>query len=168
MDIQVSNRVLNDGELDIIIDEVKKFKSPVVGDKVAWKKFDTTYVATLRGEIIGMCGVEKVKEWLMLHPFVVLEKYHRQGVGSQMIKGLIDDHPSNNIFIGSQNPAVARIALRSGFKEVSRVYVLPIRVQVYLLKFAMKSFNVSFISEIVRKRSIPRGHFRCFVKQVTS
>lgn len=168
MDIQITKRALNDGELDIIIDEVKKFKSPVVGDKVAWKKFDTTHIATLHGEMIGMCGVENVKEWLMLHPFVVLEKYHRQGVGSQMIKGLIDDHPSNNIFIGSQNPAVARIALRSGFKEVSRVYALPIRVQMYLLQFAMRSFNMPFIKEIMRKRSMPRGHFRCFVKHVAS
>jgi len=40
----------------------------------------------------------------MLHPFVVLEKYHGKGIGSLLMQNIINDNTGKNIFIGSQNP----------------------------------------------------------------
>ena len=115
--------------------------------------------------MVGVCGVEKNKDWLMLHPFVVLEKYQGKGIGSLLMENIIKHNKRKNIFIGSQNPAVAKITTKYGFKTV-RTIALPLIVKLYLLTFTIDSINIRFIRALLEKRSMPRGQFRCFIKVI--
>ncbi len=163
MKVTVEKRTLTEQELDILIEEVKKFFSPIVGYTDKWKKFEIVYVATNNNQLMGMCGVEKVQNWLMLHPFVVLEKYQGKGIGSLLMENIIKDNRRKNIFIGSQNPTVAKITKKYGFKTV-RAIALPLIVKLYLFKFTLDSVNIRFIKALIEKRSLPRGKFKFFIK----
>lgn len=163
MSISIIQRQLTDKELDLLIEEVKKFYSPVVGYKDKWKQFYTVYIAVQNNSLLGVCGIEKINDWLMLHPFIVLEKYQKQGIGKLLIEHIVNDNKESNIFIGSQHIVVARIVGKLGFKEVNP-WKLPWRVMLYLLKFIVESLNISFIKERIRKRNLSHGEYKCFIK----
>lgn len=163
MAVKIIKRQLTDKEVTLLIEEVKKFFSPIVGYKDKWKQFDVVYVATENNNLVGVCGVEMHNNWLMLHPFVVLKNYHGQGIGSLLMGNIVKDNKSKNIFIGSQNLAVKKIAKKLGFRTVPLLF-LPLIVKWYLFKFTLDSCNTEFIHALLMKRSMPRGKFYCFIK----
>lgn len=164
MKIRVVKRQLNNDEIDILIEEVKKFYSPVFVYKDKWKRFHAIYIATINNVFAGLCGIEKINKWIMLHPFVVLKKYQRKGVGSSIMKQLVHDNSTYNIFIGSQNPVVAQIVTKLGYKTIENFSSLPLTVKVYLLKYALENFNSDFIRALYIKRNMSRGKFRYFIR----
>lgn len=157
-------RKLTEYELDILIEEVKKFFSPIVGYKDKWQQFDVVYIALNNNRLVGVCGGEKMNNWLMLHPFIVLEKYHSQGVGSLLIENIIKNNRGKNIFIGSQNAAVAKITSKYGFITIKNIFALPLIIKLYLIKFTLESINIHFVRALTAKRSMPRGKFQFFIK----
>ncbi len=160
MSFKIVQRQLTDTELDILIVEVKKFYSPVVGYKDKWKHFHTVYIALQNNNIVGICGVEKKHDWLMLNPFVVLEKYHRKGIGKALLKAIVQENNNNSIFIGSKNKAVEKIAQAFNFSEIVSPNTLPWTVKLYLFRFIYESINISFITEKIRKRAMPHGNYK--------
>lgn len=166
MILQIEKRKLTDKEIEILIEEVNKFFSPIVGYKDKWQNFDTVYIATDNNQLVGVCGVEYVKNWRMLHPFVVLEKYQGHGIGSLLMENVIKESKGKNIFIGSQNVAVTKIASKYKFKTIHNVLALPLVVKIYLLKFTLDSINFRFMRALIYKRFMPRGKFQCFIKEV--
>lgn len=164
MNLKITTRQLSDTELDMLIDEVRKFFSPIVGYKDKWGKLAVVYIATSNKQLLGVCGAEKNRNWLMLHPFVVLEKYHGKGIGSLLMQHLVSESKDKNIFFGTQNVALAKIARRNGFKMITSQFSLPLIVNIYLIRFALESINIHFIKALYKKRTFPRGKFYFFIK----
>lgn len=81
MDITISKRALTDGEIELLIEEIRKFPNPVIGNKKQLKLLEHVYVAKVNTQFAGICAVIKLNSWTKLGPFVVLQKYHGKGIG---------------------------------------------------------------------------------------
>jgi len=160
----LEKRRLNDREINTLVEEIKKFSNPLTGKKT-WKSFKKVYIVTSQKDLIGVCGVRKLNNWIKPGPFVVFQRYHHQGYGRKILEAIVDDYSAENIFIGSRNSAVAKIAVRLGFKEISSFWQLPNTVKLYLLGTIFDFFSINFIKEFIRKKPAQEGPYRFFVKK---
>lgn len=161
MDINFEKRRLSEREVEAIVEEIKKFPNPLNG-KNFWLALKQVYIALSQNELIGVCGIRKLNNWTKLGPFVVFQKYHGQGYGRKIIETILKDYSNDNLFIGSRNPAVAKIASSLGFSEVDSIWKLPNTIKVYLLGALFETLSLYYISEFIRKKPIQEGPYRFF------
>jgi len=164
MEPVLEKRRLNDKEVDAIVDEIKKFPNPLTGKK-AWQSFKKVYVITAQNNLIGVCAINTLKNWIKLGPFVVFEKHHGQGYGKKILESIMKDYPNDNLFIGSRNPAVAKISLNLGFDETKSFWKLPSTIKNNLIQDIVQSVNFNYVKECIRKNPTQEGPFRFFIRQ---
>lgn len=165
MDLKIEKRSLNNQEVNLLFEEIKKFPNPLT-DKKTWADFKLVYVLKSKNDLIGVCGITQLNNWVKLGPFVVLKKYHKQGYGIKILKAITKDYLHSNLFIGSRNPVVASIAIHLGFQEIASSWLLPSTVKIYLIKSILKALNFSYFKELIRKRSVQEGQYRYFLKRI--
>lgn len=163
MNISISKRKLKGEEIDLFINEIKNFPNPVAPKRRQWEVFDPVYILSKDSELIGICSVTRLKKWVKLGPFVILRKYQGKGYGKTIIEAMVKDYSNDNLFIGSRNPHVGKIAADLGFKEVNKLD-LPDKIKSYLVRNMLDNLSVNFIKELIRKKSIKEGKYRCFLK----
>ncbi len=164
MKIKIEKRCLDNSEVDALVEEIKKFPNPLTGKKT-WRSLKEVYVLKNDRKLIGVCGVVKLNDWLKLGPLVVFEKYHHQGFGKIIFSSIIKDYPHNNLYVGSRNPLVAKIALGYGFNEISSIWKLPRVIKFYLIKNIIGNLSLGSIKELIRKQSVKEGPYRNFLKR---
>ena len=157
-------RRLRGGEIDSLVEEIRKFPNPLTSKK-AWEELQQVYIVTFQTELVGVCGIKRLNGWIKLGPFVVFKKYHHQGYGRKIFETVIKDYANENIFIGSRSPAVARLANDFGFREETNVLNLPHTIQLYLIKNILEHVSLNFIIECLRKNSTQEGPYRFFVRE---
>lgn len=162
--IQIEKRKLTVYEADLLVKDILKVPQLIAGNRKRWQKFDLFYIATENNKLIGVCAVIKLKNWIKLGPFAVLEQFRGKGYGKRIIKEIIKDYTSANIFIGSPTPAVGRIAKSLYFQRVKFIQ-LPTEVKQYLIKQTIEnSFNLSIVKEFIRKSFMKKDKYLCFIK----
>jgi GNAT superfamily N-acetyltransferase len=155
---------LNDAEIDILVEEIKKFPNPITGKK-SWKTFDPVYIAkTVQNDFVGVCGIKKLNGWIKFGPFVVFKKYHGQGYGRKILSMAVKDYPDDNLFIGSRNPAVAKLATSFGFHEIKKILKMPRTIQFYLAGYIFQNLSLEFFKECIRKNPTQEGPYRVFLR----
>lgn len=159
----ITKRNLSEQEINLFIDEIKKFPNPIIGHKERWKRLTCFYIGTIGKSSVGICGVLHKKNWVMLDPIIIRKQYHGKGHATAIIKSILNDYPKYKIFFGTRNPALWKIATNLGFEEY-QIWKLPTIVKLYLLKFTLESLNIAFIRELIRKNSLQQGSFRFFLK----
>lgn len=164
MKINIEKRKLSDKEIDFLTEEVRKFPNPVVANKKRYKEFSPVYTAKINNNLIGVCAVIKLKDWLKLGPFVILKKYQGKGYGKMILKEIAEDYSNENLFIGSRNPAVVKIATGLGFEEISNFFSLPSTIKLYLVQNIFSSLSSDYFRELRRKGSVREGPYRYFVR----
>jgi GNAT superfamily N-acetyltransferase len=128
-----------------------------------WKELNTAYIANVGGKLAGICSITKLDNWYKLGPFIVLEKYQGKGIGKMLLKKIVQDNEKNNLFIGSRNPAVWKIAKNLGFKEELNFWNLASDIKSYLIRNLLWSIDLEFMKELFRKRSVNQGKYRFFL-----
>ena len=61
------------------------------------------------------------------------------------------------------NPLMQYIATSNGFQKIRSSWMLPLRVKLYLLRFAWHTVTLSFLRALYRKRGMQRGRFEYWV-----
>jgi len=71
-----------------------------------------------RGKIIGIMGIQRVKDVALIRHAYVLTKYQRKGVGSRLLKYLVNLAKSSEILVGTWKDATWAIRFyeKHGFK----------------------------------------------------
>ena len=74
-----------------------------------------------RGKIIGVMGIQRVKDVALIRHAYVLTKYQRKGVGSRLLKYLMNLAKSSEILVGTWKNATwaVRFYEKHGFKLTS-------------------------------------------------
>jgi hypothetical protein len=162
MDITISKRYLSNKEIDLIIEEIKKFPNPVTIRR-SWQRLNEVYVAVNDKELAGVCGITKLKDWTKVGPFVVFEKYQNQGLGKKIFTAVLKDYPSSNLYVGSRNLAVARIVEKSGFYEV-KPRNLPTDIKICIIRHILENLSIEYLKELIRKKPTKEGPFRSFLR----
>lgn len=163
MNYTIEKRRLTEAEVDSLIEEIKQFPNPLTSKKV-WMLLKKAYIMGFKNDLVGVCAIGELDNYLKLGPFVVFKKYHNQGYGKIIMDAIIKDHPHANLFIGSRSPAIAKIALRYGFKEVPSMGRLPHAIQLYLITNFLQNLSLKFILDIVKKKPTQEGPYRLFIK----
>jgi hypothetical protein len=164
MKIIIQRRRLSDKEIDLLVNEIRKFPNPLTGRKT-WSLLKEVFIVSTGNDLVGVCGVIKLKNWIKLGPFVVFEKFHNKGFGKRLFNSIITQYFDSNLFVGSRNPAVAKIALRFNFKEIKSIWELPSVIRWYLLRYMLKTLNLDTLREFIRKKPTSEGPYRYFIKQ---
>lgn len=158
MKITIKKRSLNKKEINSLVEEIKKFPNPLTS-KRTWQSLRDVYIGYNSSELVGVCGVVKLKDWIKLGPFVVFKKYHHKGIGTLIFKSIVKDYPSSNLYVGSRNPGVAKIAFGFGFREED-IWKLPRAVKKYLIWKILENISLSYLRECMRKQSTKEGPYR--------
>jgi len=165
METNFEKRKLRDEEIDVLVEEIKKFPNPITGKK-SWKTFEKVYIAkTLQNNLIGVCGTKKLNNWIKIGPFVVFEKYQGKGFGKKILDVLVGDYPQDDLFIGSRSPAVAKIATKLGFEEIVNILSVPNEIRWYLFTYIFENLSLEFFKECMRKKPTSEGPYRYFVRK---
>jgi N-acetylglutamate synthase-like GNAT family acetyltransferase len=163
MEIKIEKRRLTDEEIDLLVKEIRKFPNPLIGKK-SWQSLEKVYIASHENDLVGVCAINELNKWIKLGPFVVFEKYHHQGLGKKILESICQEYSNANLFVGSRNPAVAKIAMRLGFHEVATIRLLPGTIRFYLIKNIFENLNIDYIKEFIRKKPTQEGPYRFFVR----
>lgn len=164
MQITLEKRRLNEREVDALVEEIRKFPNPLTGKK-SWLALQMVYIVKNNNDLVGVCGVRRLHGWIKMGPFVVFEKYHGKGQGKAILKVIMEDYPQMNLFVGSRNPAVAKIVVSLGFHEIKNIWQVPCTIKLYLLSTICDFFSIHFIKEFIRKKPASEGPFRFFVRE---
>ncbi len=165
MKTRLFKRPLNDYEVKLLINEIKKFPNPLTDEKT-WRSLKKVYILYLDKNIVGVCGTVRLNNWLKLGPFVIFEKFHGQGFGKKIFKSIITDYPGFNFYLGSRNPSVANIAIKNSFQEEKNIWRLPNMIKYYLLINILQNLTIPYFKEFIRKKPTSEGPYRFFLKKV--
>ncbi len=164
MTITITKRPLNDREVELLIEEIKKFPNLVAGNKRRWQKLEQIYVATLNKEFVGVYGITTFHNWYKIGPFVVLEKYQGKGYGKTIIENIVKDYSNVNLLTISRTPAVWKIMTHFSFQEVS-LGKLPYIAKMCLIHNILQLLSIDTIKELLRKRSAQEEPYHYFVRR---
>lgn len=163
--IKIAKRKLSTAEIGLLIEEIKKFPNPITGKKT-WQSIKRVYIVSSKNNLIGVCSIKQRDNWVKLGPFVVFEKYHRQGYGRKIMETIMKDYSKSNLFIGSRNPAVAKISMDLGFQEMTNPFLLPNTIKLFLIGYIFQSLNLECLQEFIRKKPTKEGPYRFFLKPI--
>lgn len=165
MKISLSKRKLTEEEIDLLAEEVKNFPNPMFGRREKWQNFDPVYILYSNNSLVGICGASRLKQWIKLGPLVIFRKYQGQGYGKTLIKNIIKDYPNHNLYIGSRNPKVHKIASDIGFEKISQMSLLPFEIKLYLITNIIDSLSFYYIKELFQKKPNQEGKYISFIKK---
>lgn len=164
MEVKIAKRRLSEKEVSMLVDEIRKFPNPLTGKKT-WQSLQKVYILSNKEDLIGVCGVNQLDNWVKLGPFVVLKKYHHKGYGKKILETIVKDYSKANLYIGSRNPAVAKIAISLGFHEANNIWTLPNTIRLYLVENILQNINIDYIKQFIRKKPTKEGPYRFFLRQ---
>jgi hypothetical protein len=65
-------------------------------------------------------------------PLIILRKYQKKGYGKQLLAYVTNEYPTEQLYIGSSNPAVKHMTCSLGFKEILSFRKLPMEIKITL------------------------------------
>lgn len=151
--IKIIKRPLLNKEINLLIADIKLFPDLVYVGRKKWLSFKNIYVAEKERDLLGVCVIYELKNWIKLGPLVVLKKHQGKGIGKTLIKKIVKDLKEKNIFITSSNPLVKKIALSMDF-EVRSFFSLPYGIKLFLIKQLIEYVGLTFFIETLRKKII--------------
>ena len=166
MEVTLATRRLTEKESDMLVEEIKKFPNPFT-DKKTWLGLEKVCIAYVQENLAGVCGARQLAGWIKLGPFVVFEKYQGKGLGRTIIERVIKNYPHENLFIGSRNKKVMKLAISLGFREEKHIWRLSGSILRYLIENMCVNISPYNFKEFIRKKSIQEGPFRFFVREVS-
>ncbi|MFH0773240.1 MAG: GNAT family N-acetyltransferase [bacterium] len=150
----ITVRKLKEWEIDSLIQEIDKFPQPAYISKDRWKGFDCIYTVALDNNLAGVCVVIYLGTWIKLGPLIVFEKYQGKGLSTLLLNRITEDFKDKNIYIGSFNPRVGKVAEKLGFMKLSQndFMHLPKEIKLYHIKYWLECINFNILSALIKKR----------------
>lgn len=167
MKTMIRKRPLTATETDTLTKELPLFPDIGLIDPNAWNKtFPVIYVATTDKTLIGICAAVPLKHWIKIGPLVVLKKYHGKGYGKRLFAHVVKQLPNQNLYIGSSNPIVWKMALAASFQKEKSFWKLSTEIKIYLIRYFCERLSLSFITDALNKRMTKRTYYY-FLKNTT-
>lgn len=166
MKLQITKRKLRDEEIDILVAQMPAF--PHIGfiHKNLWKQFQHTFVATERHTLVGVCVAFPLKHWIKLGPLIVTSKFQAKGYGKMLLLYVVNHYYKQNVYIGSANPAVWKLARSFGFRSTHNIFCVPLEIYLYLLSYLFSRFSILYIADAIKKRlKTPHRRYVHFFKE---
>ena len=166
MKLRITKRKLNEEEIDVIVHEQHAF--PYLGfvHKDLWKQFRHTFVVTEHNTFVGVCAAFPLTDWTKLGPIVVRSKFHGKGYGKILLTHIVNYYRNRNVYIGSPNPTVWKIASSLGFEKTGNMFRVPVEIQFYLLSYLFTRFSLPYITDSIKKRlKTPHRKYYYFFKR---
>lgn len=148
----------------MLVREIRKFPNPLTSKRM-WESLSKVYILYLENELIGVCGIYELRNFIKLGPFVVLQRYHHQGFGRKIFQEIVNDYFESSLFIGSRNPAVAKLAITLGFFEEKNILKMPLDIHLYLITNLIQNLSLGYLKEVIRKNPTKEGPYRFFFKR---
>lgn len=165
MNVEINNRQLENSEIEVLQREIIASPDISVFPDKRWSSFSSTYVADVGNQFAGVCATIKLKEWVKLGPFVILDEFQGNGFGSKLLNHTAEELYGEKLFIGSSNPAVWRMVERLDFTRVTFVD-LPNDVKLYFLQYIFKNLSVVFLLDAIKKNLFSkRGEYKTFLRE---
>jgi GNAT superfamily N-acetyltransferase len=152
MPFRIVKRNLTEIEISSLTEETKKSIHIGLIKPILWKKFKDIYVFEIDGELAGICAIFFLKKWIKIGPLLVLEKHQGKGVGKALLKKIVAKHPKSNLYIGSSNTKVKKIAICHEFKETEFIH-LPFEIKIYLLSYIYNRFGIDYFIDAIKKKT---------------
>ncbi len=161
MNTKIYKRPLQENEINILTNELRHF--PHIGfiNKKLWQAFQHTYIATIKGNFVGVCIVFPLKRWTKIGPLVIRQQYQGKGLGKTLLTHVVQDLDERNLFIGSSNPKVCAIAKALGFRQETSFLRIPFEIQYYLLSYLFTRFSFQYLLDAMRKK-LRSGHWKYY------
>lgn len=166
MIISVNRRKLSEAEISLLIRDLPLFPNLAYVSRSRWRHMKNPYCLLASDQFAGVCGIYRFDGWIKIGPLVLLQKYHGQGLGRQLLKVIFDDHKNTSIFITSSNPAVHQIMSSFDFQELPGVFSIPFKVKMFLIRQITEHINISVAQEGIRKLFLQKGKRKYYVKYV--
>ncbi len=164
MGISIVKRKLSQQESVVLAAETKK--SPHIGYIAPhiWKNFNHVFVATNGQELLGVCVVVPLRNYMKIGPIIVLSEHQGKHVGSRLLDRVAKAYRNHSLYIGSSNSRVQHVVERLGFSQVS-YWQLPLQIKLYLLSYLWQRGNIDYIldslTKIARHR---RGKYHFYLR----
>jgi len=152
MKITITKRPLKDKEIDSITNDIKNF--PFLGylHKNYWMRFQNTFVVSKRNEFIGVCVVLPLKHWKKIGPVVISSKFQNKGYGKILLTYVTNYYKHDNLYIGSANPQIWKLAGDLGFQGTRNIFQVPLEIHTYLFIYLWNRFSILFIIDAIKKK----------------
>lgn len=167
MNVVFTKRSLTRDEIGILVQELHDY--PHIGwiSESGWKRFPEMYVATLQNKLVGVCVINQLKQWVKIGPLVIIRAYQGKGYGKMLLQFVLTRLKNRNIYIGSSNPIVGKLASEAGFYEGKGYYRLPMEIKLYLVSYFFQRLNPIFLLDAIRKIFMKKRGYSYFLKLAT-
>ena len=161
MNLRITKRALREKEMDILVEQLRRF--PHIGfiNARLWRTFQHTYVATVNGDFVGVCVAFPLKRWTKIGPLVIRKQYQGRKYGKTLLTYVVKELNQNNLFIGSSNPKVCAIAKDIGFRQKTSFFHIPFEIQRYLLAYLFTRFSLEYLLDAMKKK-FRSGHWKYY------
>lgn len=162
--VVIKQRKLREDEIELLIEESRKFPDLGLIKRKLWNEFDSIYVVTKNNKLVGICSITSLKKWIKIGPLIVIEQFQGRSYGKLLLTRVVEDHKNKNIYIGSSNEAVWKMAKELNFQERNGFINLPNVIKTYLVKYFLDRIDFDFIFDGIRKRLKNKNKYRYFLK----
>jgi GNAT superfamily N-acetyltransferase len=149
--INIRRGKLNQDEIDLVIDEIKKTANITGYTKNEWINFDTIFIAYWENNFAGVCvNLSINKQWDELAVLLVLPNFRGNGIGHLLFKTGLDAIFSQDkkAYITSRNKIVTAMMKQEKFDFI-QLNELPLSIHFFNLKFILNFYR---IEEFFRKK----------------
>lgn len=156
-EIVIKQRKLKEGEIALLIDEIKRTPFMNGHSKREWHNFDDVFVAEVSGKFAGVCvDIDLGFNWVEIGAIVVLEEYRGMKIGKKLFERAFDFALSKkkNIYMVSRNPIVKKWMLERKMILANHVFNLPF---IIIWHDIIMFFSFYRIAEFFRKSSLYRN-----------
>lgn len=161
---------LTSHERNLLSEELHKF--PHVGfiSPEDWKKFSQKYelyIARENRQLVGVCMTVKLNHFIKIGPLIVLAKYQGKGFGWKLLSFIIKRNSKDNLYIGSSNSRVWKIAEGLDFKPCFGFWKLPLEIKFYLIGYFLERLSWNFITDALSKGYGKDSEYRYYFREAT-
>jgi hypothetical protein len=157
MKIQIHHGKLTDTEIHLINNDTRLYPDLTYVSPKLWKTFSKHFILYVNNEFAGVCAIIKLAHWIKIGPFVIRSHFRNKGFGTKLLQDISMAYPNENLYIGSSNPALWKIAIKNRFTQV-QLLALPTEVRYYLLTTLLRFINPTFLYEALRKTIVYGKH----------
>jgi len=155
-DLVIKKRKPKEGEIDLLVNEIRETPFIVGLTKREWGNFCDIFVANISGFLAGVCVVKNLSfNWVEIGPILVLKKYRGKNIGQNLFDQAFDfaESKKKNIYIVSRNPVIVKWMEKRGMVLKNNLIGLPWPI---LWHDFVMVFSLFRIFEFLRKSFIFR------------
>lgn len=165
MVLSVRKRKLTESETQTISKASRSFPHLGLLDDQFTRFFHRIYVVAIGKKLAGICCVVELKNWYKIGPIIILDKYQGRGYGKILFSYVVADLKGNNLYIGSSNPAIWKLAESKRFISVKHYLDLPNEIKKYLATYLRQRFGLNFVFDAIYKKiKHGRGEYKYYIK----